>query len=200
MNETLYKSVSEKSIEMFKATPSLFDDYHEGYRQQVRKWPKNPLDIIVGELQKPKYATLNIGDFGCGEGKLEERLVEAGHKGKIYSFDAGKCAEHVIQCDIQRVPLERRVLDVGVFSLSLMGTNFPDFLQEANRVLKKGGKLFVAEVLSRFTDINQFVKLARSETGFRAIKVTKLKDFFYMMIFEKETETEGKFIESQTFA
>jgi hypothetical protein len=34
-----------------------------------------------------------------------------------------------------------------------MGTNFPDFIKEANRVLKMGGKLFIAEVLSRFTDV-----------------------------------------------
>ena len=33
--------------------------------------------------------------------------------------------------------------------------------------------------------MNEFIKLARKETGFKAIKVTKLKDFFYLMIFEK---------------
>ena len=69
-----------------------------------------------------------------------------------------------------------------------MGTNFPDFLVEANRVLKPRGKLFVAEVLSRFKDINAFVKHMRKEAGFKALKVTKLKDFFYLMIFEKRED------------
>lgn len=74
-----------------------------------------------------------------------------GHaKGNIHSFDVGKFAEHVTQADISNLPLESGVLDIGVFSLSLMGTNFPAFLREANRVLKRGGKLFVAEVVSRF--------------------------------------------------
>ena len=50
--------------------------------------------------------------------------------------------------------MEDEVLDIGVFSLSLMGTNFPDFLVEANRVIKPGGTLFIAEVLSRFKDVN----------------------------------------------
>ena len=54
-------------------------------------------------------------------------------------------------------------MDAGVFCLSLMGTNFPEFLREANRVLKRDGKLFVAEVLSRFSDKNgdckDFVRL-----------------------------------------
>ena len=60
------------------------------------KWPKNPLDMIVGELAKEKYKHSKIGDFGCGEGKLQLRLEEQGHKGKIYSFDVGKCADHII--------------------------------------------------------------------------------------------------------
>ncbi len=55
---------------MFKENPELFTDYHEGYRQQVEKWPKNPLDIIIEELKKEKYTGMKIGDFGCGEGRL----------------------------------------------------------------------------------------------------------------------------------
>lgn len=89
------------------------------------------------------------------------------------------------------MPLRPNVLDVGVFSLSLMGTNFPDFLREANRVLKRGGKLFVAEVLSRFPeggDCKDFLSFAKEEAGFRSLKVAKLKDFFYIMVFEKEID------------
>ena len=80
---------------------------------------------------------------------------------------------------------------MGVFSLSLMGTNFPAFLREANRVLKVGGKLFVAEVLSRFPEggeCKQFVRCMKDYAGFRSLKVAKLKDFFYMMVFEKEVD------------
>ena len=83
------------------------------------------------------------------------------------------------------MPLEDRSIDIGVFSLSLMGVNFPDFLAEANRVLKKNGTLFVAEVLSRFTDMKSFLKHMQNETNFKAVKVTKLKEFFYIMIFTK---------------
>ena len=141
--------------------------------------------MLVKELKKSKYLNAEIGDFGCGEGKLELRLKKNGHQGGIYSFDVGKNADHIIQADSANVPLESETVDVGVFSLSLMGTNFPDFLVEANRVLKPRGKLLVAEVLSRFKDVNQFVKLMRKQAGFKSLKVTKLKDFFYVMIFEK---------------
>ncbi len=75
----------------------MFADYHEGYRYQVQKWPKNPLDILIAELSKSKYSDKSIADFGCGEGKLQLQLeANAVRTAKIYSFDVGKCADHVI--------------------------------------------------------------------------------------------------------
>eukprot|EP00347_Sterkiella_histriomuscorum_P013626 403364001 len=185
LNEQLYTNESKEALKMFTENPKLFEDYHTGYRNQVDKWPKNPLDIIIDELKKEKYQNMNIGDFGCGEGRLQVDLKAAGHKGKIFSFDAGKMSPHIIQCDIANVPMKNCQLDVAIFSLSLMGTNFPYFLKEANRVLKHGGKLFVAEVMSRFTDINEFVNKMQTDVGFQSLKVNKLKDFFYVMVFEK---------------
>mmetsp|Transcript_32761 Transcript_32761/g.23689 ORF Transcript_32761/g.23689 Transcript_32761/m.23689 type:complete len:92 (+) Transcript_32761:469-744(+) len=66
-----------------------------------------------------------------------------------------------------------------------MGKNFPEFLADANRVLKPDGTLFVAEIASRFKDVNKFIKLMRSQAGFKTLKVSKLKDFFYIMVFQK---------------
>ena len=66
-----------------------------------------------------------------------------------------------------------------------MGTNFPDFLVEANRVLRKDGIVIIAEVLSRFEDVNSFVKHMKEEVGFKALTVTKLKEFFYLMVYKK---------------
>ncbi len=158
----------------------------------MEKWPKNPLDVIIEELKKPKYKDLAIGDFGCGEGRLQLDLEASGHKkGLIKSFDVGKSADHIIQADSANVPLEPHKLDVAVFCLSLMGTNFPDFLREANRVLKPRGKLFVAEVTSRFAgdgECKDFVRLTKEQAGFICLKAGKLKDFFYLMVFEKEKE------------
>ena len=48
----------------------------------------------------------------------------------------GKCADHVIQTDIAKINKPDASVDTGAFCLSLMGVNFPDFLSEANRLLK----------------------------------------------------------------
>ena len=53
-------------------------------------------------------------------------------------------------------------MDVAVFCLSLMGSNLRAFLHEANRVLKEGGTLKIAEVESRFSgevSLDKFVAL-----------------------------------------
>ena len=83
------------------------------------------------------------------------------------------------------MPLDNEVLDVGVFSLSLMGTNYAEFLKEANRVLKPGAILFVAEVTSRFSEPQDFIKLMKEDMGFHIMKMNKLKDFFYLMVFKR---------------
>jgi len=44
---------------------------------------------------------------------------------------------------------------VVVFCLALMGTDYPSFLKEATRVLRPGGKLWIAEVRSRFVQGGQ---------------------------------------------
>ena len=41
-------------------------------------------------------------------------------------------------------------MDMAVFCLALMGTDYPGFLREAHRVLRVGGFLWIAEVSSRF--------------------------------------------------
>lgn len=88
------------------------------------------------------------------------------------------------------VPLKDKSVDIVVFCLSLMGTNFPSFLLEANRVLRPGGTVFVAEVLSRFTDVNMFSeKYMPKYCGFKVAKLQKLKDFFYVMVYKKERDS-----------
>jgi ubiquinone/menaquinone biosynthesis C-methylase UbiE len=72
-----------------------------------------------------------VGDFGCGEAKLARSV-----RHKVHSFDLVAPNDHVVACDIANVPLADGCLDAVIFSLSLMGTNYPAFLAEAWRVLK----------------------------------------------------------------
>lgn len=69
--------------------------------------------------------------MGCGENLLSKEI-----KNKIYAFDyVALEGEDVIECDISNVPLEDNTVDAVVFSLSLMGSNSEEYLQEGFRIL-----------------------------------------------------------------
>src|SRR5207244_4481522 len=77
-------------------------------------------------------------------------------------FDHVAINGSVIACDMAHVPLDDEALDVAVFCLSLMGTNFTDFLREAHRCLRLDGRLHIWEPASYFDDPNKFcAQLAR---------------------------------------
>ena len=75
-------------------------------------------------------------------------------------------------------PLENQSLDVAVFCLSLMGTNWQEYLQETHRTLKPFGHLFIAEPQKRWagrvTDLTQTISAA----GFRLVGDVEQREAF----------------------
>ena len=51
INEQLYTQSGDKSLEMIQNDQSLFDIYHEGFREQVRRWPLIPVDVFIKMLK-----------------------------------------------------------------------------------------------------------------------------------------------------
>lgn len=164
LNEELYTTPSTDSFQRFQENPKLFQEYHEGFRTQVKSWPSNPVNVILKWILNHVSKTAKesssdeivIADFGCGDAKLaEELLLRENIKNsiKIHSFDL--CSggnENITECDIANVPLSKKSVNIGIFCLALMGTNIADFIREAHRVLKDSpdGILKIAEVRSRF--------------------------------------------------
>ncbi|KAI3354112.1 hypothetical protein L3Q82_018663, partial [Scortum barcoo] len=162
INEVLYSTSSGEAKRMFKQDPQAFGIYHKGYTAQVQKWPVNPVDEIISYIRQ-KPSSLVVADFGCGDCKIARSV-----KNKVHSFDLAAACELVTVCDMANVPLRDGSVDIVVFCLSLMGTNLADFLAEANRVLKMGGFLKIAEVASRFENVRSFIT-ALAGLGFKMV-------------------------------
>jgi ribosomal RNA-processing protein 8 len=94
-----------------------------------------------------------VADFGCGDARLAASL--RAHAATVHSFDLVARSPGVVACDMTRVPLPAGAVDVAVFCLSLMGSNYPDFLREGARVLRPGGRLLIAEIRSRFVEARE---------------------------------------------
>ncbi|KAL9087031.1 MAG: hypothetical protein Q9165_006859 [Trypethelium subeluteriae] len=93
-----------------------------------------------------------LADLGCGDAALAstlQRLLAPLHL-RIHSFDLHAHSPLITRADIAALPLPPNSVDVGIFCLALMGTNWLDFIDEAWRVLRWKGELWVAEIKSRF--------------------------------------------------
>ncbi|XP_077300605.1 uncharacterized protein LOC143921267 [Arctopsyche grandis] len=185
LNEQMYLKQSNEAIQLFKEDPGAFQAYHDGYKQQINKWPLNPLDIIISDISKLPKSHI-IADLGCGEARLAQSVQQ-----KVHSFDLVALNPSVTACDMCHTPLLTAHVDVVVFCLSLMGTNLRDYLMEANRILKIGGLLKIAEVESRFENIDQFVSDIQ-KYGFSLIKKDFNNELFYFIDLKKENEVKKR--------
>ncbi|KAI9447791.1 methyltransferase-domain-containing protein [Lactarius indigo] len=198
INEKLYKSDGAHAHIMMREDSAVFDDYHKGFRRQVESWPSNPVSHYISTLSAYPPRTV-IADLGCGDAALARALIPKGYT--VMSFDLVSDGAFVIEADIfERLPLpgsegdsdesgksshgHGQIVNVVVCALSLMGTNWPNCICEAWRILRPSGELKIAEVASRFTDVQQFQSLVES-LGFRHKSTDDSNTHFTLLEFEK---------------
>lgn len=185
LNESLYTEDSGKSFELFQNDPSLFQAYHTGFRSQASAWPITPVDECCGYILKNLKSGSAIGDFGCGDAKIAQQMKD---KMKVHSFDLVSLNPLVTACTIADVPLADKTLDFAVFSLSLMGTDWPKFVAEAQRCLKTGGVLYIAEVQSRIPEFQKFVDGFKK--AFQVLQAENVKGkYFVRVILKKQNDS-----------
>ncbi|KAK3398686.1 methyltransferase-domain-containing protein [Sordaria brevicollis] len=182
LNETLYTRPSREAFSLFSDSPEMFTEYHEGFRRQVDVWPENPVNGYIADIKtrgklrnaprfrpadgssegtkyplpRDRNGLCTIADLGCGDAKLAEALIplkrKLGIEVKSYDLQDGGKPEVITRADIANLPLKDGSVDVVIFCLALMGTNWIDFVEEAYRILRWKGELWVAEIKSRFVD------------------------------------------------
>lgn len=207
LNEQLYTSPSETALELFTKHPDTFDQYHSGFRQQVEVWPENPVDGYLADIQARANIRFNrkgevkghkiegrppgekeiprtqgactIADLGCGDARLASELFPKQQKlnVKILSFDLHSPSKFVKKADIANLPLPDGGVNVAIFCLALMGTNWTEFIDEAWRILHWKGELWIAEIKSRFGRVsNGKGKVVDHSVGKRQKPRSKMSD------------------------
>jgi superfamily II DNA or RNA helicase len=139
---------------MFKNEPALWEKYHssrdisfQGYDNQ----DEIPVNKIIKYLETKNKRRLKILDLGCGRNKIKDHF-KSNSKFTVVGYD------HVayngsIEVDISSLPDEYESVNMCIFSQSLMGSNWVDYLIEAKRVLMYGGEIIISESHNRFEDI-----------------------------------------------
>jgi len=154
--------------------PSEWEEYHRQYREARKIWPLIPYEEIIKRIEQLSPRHL-IGDFGCGEAKILEKF---GNK-RVYSFDHIAINENVTACDLKSIPLTDKI-DIAVFSLSLMGKNWPDYIKEAKRCLHTNGYLFIAETTNSIKGRLSKLKEVLEKQGFDIYNEEEKGDFTFI--------------------
>ena len=157
MNARMNHSLSSTTHDRFKIEPEEWHLYHTLYRQARSTWSEVPFQKMAEWINKRQDYI--VADFGCGEALLSKAV-----KNKVFNFDHVAIDDTVTACDMASTGLDDESIDVVVFSLSLMGSNWQDYLKEAHRVLKPDKFLKIAETASRWEEdkLNNLLEELRS--------------------------------------
>ncbi|PGH35927.1 ribosomal RNA-processing protein 8 [[Emmonsia] crescens] len=148
---------------------------------QHRKLDKNERRAAaLGPLPRRPNGLCTIADLGCGDAKLARVLTPSSKalKLKLLSFDLHVADPLITKADISVLPVADGTVDVAIFCLSLMGTNWVSFVEEAWRVLRGDGKgeCWVSEVKSRFGKVARRNKIGQRADGAGAATGAGKKD------------------------
>ncbi|KAI4213564.1 MAG: hypothetical protein LQ351_003788 [Letrouitia transgressa] len=114
-----------------------------------------PIELKIDPLPRTR-GCCGIMDLGCGDATLHKSLLPFGIALDLrfasvdLSQGDGPNSSLIDVMDMANLPVLDRSADLAIFCLSLMGTNWISFIEEANRVLVWGGECWVAEIKSRF--------------------------------------------------
>ena len=73
--------------------------FAQGFQQQVRHWPTQPLDTAVAWVSRLPTAAV-VADFGCGQAQLASQVPH-----QVISLDLVAAVPGVLACDMAHTPL-----------------------------------------------------------------------------------------------
>ena len=171
---------SSTTFTEIKKDPETWHEYHKRYRAVRKNWTREETSFIViaEKIKKLNKSNYIVGDFGCGDNLLSKEI-----QNKVQAFDMYAIDDNVTVADITNLPLADDSIHIGVFSLSLMGRNYAEALKEAKRVIKSGGRLYVAEPLNRWENREDGIEELRVEIeaeGFEVINMHANDKFVFV--------------------
>jgi SAM-dependent methyltransferase len=175
LNNKINTENSETTHHRMLKDPHEWEEYHRQFREARKTWTVIPYEEIIRRI-KQLSPRLLIGDFGCGEAKLLEQFGD----NRVFSFDHVAINNKVKACDMKSVPLLDEAIDIVVFSLSLMGKNWPEYIKEAKRCLATNGYLLIAETIKSMKGRLSKLKEVIEKEGFDIYNEEEKGDFTFI--------------------
>jgi len=158
LNQRINTENSSTTHQRMLTNPEEWHEYHRKYREERQKWTVIPFNEWIKKIKKLSDRFI-IGDFGCGEAKIAEAIGS-----RVISLDHVAIDSRVISCDMSNVSeyIKNGGLDVAIFSLSLMGKDWENYIKEASRCLNENGLLYISETTNslskRLENLKEVIK------------------------------------------
>ena len=156
---TLSKTMHKK----FTSKPDIWHRYHLLRNESMKTWEEIPYKYIASKIKSKKDVVV---DFGCGMNEFKLCIPN----NKVLSFDHIAVDDAVIACDMRDISkhVKNESVNVCVFSLSLWGTNYHEYIKESYRILTYRGIIYIAEPLLN-NDEQQKIVCLLNDSGFDVI-------------------------------
>ncbi len=107
-------------------------------------------------METKKNHTLKILDLGCGRNLIYEHFFE-NNKFDITGYDYVSCNDSKV-ADISDLPDKDESIKICIYSQSLMGSNWKEYLDEGRRVLEYNGEMIISESVERYEIIKSYLQ------------------------------------------
>lgn len=168
-------TLSSTMNKRFNDNPDSWFYYHKLRREAMKVWNEIPYKVIAKNIL---YESDDVIDFGCGDNQLKLEIPN----NNVTSVDHIAFDDSVIACDMADLSnyVKDDSHDVAVFSLSLWGTNYKDYLKEAYRVLRRKGFIYIAEPVKHYETIEDqnSLKLLLENSGFKIVGNLDIREKF----------------------
>lgn len=172
---------SRTTQKMIQEDEQIWHKYHanrdvsfEGYDDQS----EIPLNKITAYLETKSSRRLKILDLGCGRNKIQKKFA-SNDKLSITGYDYVSYNGSQV-ADIRELPEEDESVDICVFSQSLMGSNWKEYIKEAKRVLRYNGEMIISESVNRFDTIKEYIE--EEELHIKYVENNENNRWFYMYV------------------
>lgn len=173
MNKSWSTARSENTYKRLKNNEEEWYHYHDMYKKRREVWNEIPyLEIAKKIKERPEWI---VADMGCGENLLSKEVSN-----KVHAFDYVAIDNDVTACDMSSIPLADQEINAVVFCLSLMGSNYLDYIKEAFRVTKPYGNIFICEPKKKVERRLEVLKKEIESIGFKIVEVTTSSQFVYI--------------------
>jgi 2-polyprenyl-3-methyl-5-hydroxy-6-metoxy-1,4-benzoquinol methylase len=170
---------STNTNNMFKENQDLWHKYHDSRDLSFKGYDEQdeiPVNKIINYLKTKNKYKLKILDLGCGRNLIQE-YFKSTDKFKITGYD------HVsyngsIEADISQLPKKDNSINLCIYSQSLMGSNWKQYLDEGYRVLNYHGEIIISESVERYDMIKEYIN--KLKLHIKKDEYNKDKRWFYI--------------------